>query len=484
MHRNENKSDQLIRNRLREHSHPVSPDLWSRIHSGLKAHKMAQPSHFSRIKAFLQNWRLSSITTLTAGAAGFLTITLGLIYLTHTNTRPTTRSIVPSTMKTAGETLTTPDAASATVTRLDTVTRIDPDADPVSNVPGASTNAPGASTTRSEAPATSTIKPQMPSEAATSGNSTSGNSASSSSASSNSTSSSSANSSPESSSSTSANTAGAILHQNHRSSNNLIASANHIPQSHSAKPAHTKPAHNDPSRRLTIPFYTPTRLTLSAIPNTGTQAQPRITAHPLVAQSGLKTHLSAKESNWEGSKTPKNPANTAPFKRGVYVSLYASPDFPNHYYTWSYTVGVRASLQFSPRWSFTAGLEYARVNVPTQVVPPIGYGDTLHSFYFSNYEVPILFGYKRVFGRSELTINGGAILNLYSHQSTGDWTFNWPNRASYGAVLGVDYAWSLNNRLSLFGQPYGRYSISNNRSFIPAQRLSFGTLLGIRYRLF
>lgn len=236
---------------------------------------------------------------------------------------------------------------------------------------------------------------------------------------------------------------------------------------------------NGTSGHPAIHRHTANYLTPPAIASTSTRTT--ITARPPVPQSRLATHLSPGGST--GPKS-KNPANAAHFRRGVYVSLYASPDFPNHYYTWSYTVGLRASLQFSPRWSFTAGLEYARVNVPTQVVPPVGYGDTLHSFYFSNYEVPILFGYKSTFGRSEVTINGGAILNLYFHQSTGVWTFNWPDRASYGAVLGVDYSYSLNRRLALFGQPYGRYSVSNNRSFIPAQRLSFGTLLGVRYRLF
>jgi hypothetical protein len=71
-----------------------------------------------------------------------------------------------------------------------------------------------------------------------------------------------------------------------------------------------------------------------------------------------------------------------------------------------------------------------------------------------NYEVPILIGYRSKFGR-----------------------------ASYGAVLGVDYAYFLSRHFALFTQPYSRYSISNYRMFVPAQRLSFGTLLGIRYQL-
>jgi hypothetical protein len=184
-----------------------------------------------------------------------------------------------------------------------------------------------------------------------------------------------------------------------------------------------------------------------------------------------------------GSDNPGNRAAAPPFKRTGYFSLYASPDFPNHNYTWSYTAGGRLTFQFSRHWSFTAGLEYARVNVPTQVIPPVGYGDTLHSFYFSNYEVPVLFGYTRTFRHSTLTINGGAILNLYFHQSTGVWVFNLPDRDSYGAVLGVDYTRPLGRHLAVFAQPYVRYSISDYRMFTQTQRWSFGTLLGIKYQL-
>ena len=526
MHRNENKSDQLFRDRLKDHSHPVRADLWSRIYSGLKSRMAVRPSRYDLIKAALRNWHFSTMT-LTAGAAGMLAVTLGIIYFTHTTKPPITQPVTPSTAKAADEAITTREAAAATSTRFDSVTRTTAGAgaDPVSNVPVKATTqseAPGTATTKSEAPATTTTKPKTPSEATTSATRTPITAATSTTATSttatnaprstsatsatatNSTSPTSTSATPTTQTSTASastaiattkntNATGTVTHRNRRSANNLNTSANLTQRAGSTNLADrdasanptlksTNPTHGDASANATHPAiyrHTPTHLTLPATASTSTRAA--ITARPPVAQSRLATHLGPGGST--GAKS-KNLANATAFKRGVYVSLYASPDFPNHYYTWSYTVGFRASLQFSPRWSFTAGLEYARVNVPTQVVPPIGYGDTLHSFYFSNYEVPILFGYKSTFGRSELTINGGAILNLYFHQSTGVWTFNWPDRASYGAVLGVDYSYSLNRRLALFGQPYGRYSVSNNRSFIPAQRLSFGTLLGIRYRLF
>ena len=225
-----------------------------------------------------------------------------------------------------------------------------------------------------------------------------------------------------------------------------------------------------PPGKLSLDRHNPNPVTLPALAHTSTRAA-------IAAGSPLS------KTRHDGSNGLSSPAKTPHFQRTGYISLYASPDFPNHNYTWSYTLGFRATLQFSPHWSFTAGFEYARVNVPTQVIPPIGYGDTLRSFYFSNYEVPVLFGYTRSFRRATLTVNGGAILNLYFHRSTGVWVFNLPDRDSYGAVLGVDYSYSLDRHLAIFAQPYARYSISDYRMFTQTQRWSFGTLLGIKYRL-
>jgi hypothetical protein len=184
--------------------------------------------------------------------------------------------------------------------------------------------------------------------------------------------------------------------------------------------------------------------------------------------------------------TPDHPA-------AEYISLYGSVDFPaNHYYTWSYAVGGTLTVPFSRHWSGTAGLEYGRVNVPTQVVPPVGPFDTLHAFYFSNYEVPVLIGYTRMLGSYAVTVNGGAILNLYFHRyakgnmplsSSAYWVFNWPDRDSYGAFLSADVYRPVGHSVRLFAQPYARYSISNYRMFIPVQRLSYGVRLGLRYQL-
>jgi hypothetical protein len=214
-----------------------------------------------------------------------------------------------------------------------------------------------------------------------------------------------------------------------------------------------------------IPQHYP--ITLPAIARTSTRAA--ITTRPLTLKSR--------------HNGPDNPPDAPrPIKTG-YVSLYASPDFPaNHYYTWSYSAGGAVTIQFSRHWSGTAGFEYGRVNVPTQIVPPIT-GDTLKAFYWSNYQVPVLIGYTMMLGSYALTVNGGAILNLYFHRSTGVWVNNWPDRDSYGAFLGADIFRPVGHSIRIFAQPYARYSISNYRMFIPEQRFFYGAHLGIRYQL-
>jgi hypothetical protein len=239
---------------------------------------------------------------------------------------------------------------------------------------------------------------------------------------------------------------------------------------------------NDPARtpastaETSLHHHQP--VTLPAIARTS--ALPAITirpSFPRIRHSDPDTDLSARHSI-----------------KIAYISLYGSVDFPaNHYYTWSGTVGGAVTVQFGRQWSFTAGIEYGKVNVPTQVVPPIGYMDTLHGFYFSNYEVPVLIGYTMMLGKFALTVNGGAIINIHSHQSnspgnlvtsaSSTWVFNWPNRDDFGAYLGADIYRPLSHSLRLFAQPYARFSLSDYRMFIPVQRFFYGANAGIRYQL-
>ena len=409
MHRNENKYDQLFRNRLRDLTHPVRNELWSRIHSGIEVPKTSVP-----LQPLRKFWPTFAQKLSLSVAAAALAITLGIIYFTH---KP------PSIQPVNHYSKTTPAIAPAQSTGKSSVTPRDSSRDRLS-----------------ESPTAVTRQNQL-------------------------------------TAADHAHAAGDHIARHHTVGDRLALGGHDAPASHLS-----------PEDRITNARSHHISAATATMPGTSLAHQLHHNGNPVTLPALALTSIrSAIVAGTPGLKSTHNnsnsPAKTLHFRRTGYVSLYASPDFPNHNYTWSYTAGARLTFQFSPHWSFTAGLEYARVNVPTQVIPPVGYGDTLHSFYFSNYEVPVLFGYTRTFRHSTLTVNGGAILNLYFHRSTGVWVFNLPDRDSYGAVLGVDYSHSLDRHLAIFAQPYARYSISNYRMFTQPQRWSFGTLLGIKYQL-
>ena len=449
MHRNENKYDQLFRDRLRDISHPVRSELWSRIHSRITGRKPSVPNPRTKppllsLATLAQKLRLLGSTgpstglfsnvLSTAAAVAVLVITLGIIHFAHT------RTTMP------------------------------PSAQPVSSV-----TPRDSSRYRSDEPATPTNpRTTLPGTAFTKPNPT-----------------------PENTATATAiqpsHEAGASGIDRIPANPRTEASASKLARSNErallARPLLDRPL--TPGDPITPGDHTATATPGKQAPGIQTSGKFSVGHHnhntvtlPALA---LTSNRAAIAAGAPGSKSLHNNSNNRgnwpallPFKRTGSVSLYASPDFPNHYYAWSYTLGFRATFRFSRHWSFTSGFEYARVNVPTQTVPG---NSGLQAFHFSNYEVPVLFGYTRTSRHAALTVYGGAILNLYFHASTSTYIDNWPDRDSYGAVLGVEYSYSLDRHLAIFAQPYARYSISDYRMFTQTQRWSFGTLLGIKYQL-
>jgi hypothetical protein len=440
---NDHQYDRLFRDRLRDHSSPVRADLWRRIYNGLGSRPAFRFSFRAAFQSPLRYWPF-----LAAGTAAAATIAIAVTHFIH---NPAPRSH-PSANSTA---TVTPSAVTPATVPIATVTPPSPAtvAPPSPAIPR--------SVAANPSPSTQPVNHYLTISPTRSGNNHS-------------------------------------IYVTHRRSNRTHNNPAPLTlRSHSLRPP-TLTAANSPQLNkarqptsldpnsantsgATPANHHPNPVTLPAIASTSTRAA--VTARPLILRS---------RHNDPGNPNPP-PDAPRPIKTG-YASLYGSADFPgNHYYTWSYTAGGALTIQFSRHWSGTAGLEYGRVNVPTQVVPPVGPFDTLYAFHFSNYEVPVLIGYTRMLGDYALTVSGGAILNIHSHQSnspgnlvtsaTSTWVFNWPNRDSYGAYLGADIFHPLGHNLHLFAQPYARYSISNYRMFIPVQRLSYGVLLGVRYLL-
>jgi hypothetical protein len=448
MHRNENKYDQLFRDRLGDHSHPVRPDLWSRIDGGISNLKPVRAPRYDFFSAARQYFGFST-AAITAVAAAVLGITVGIIYFTH-EAKPAAKGekreekIVKEGGGNANQGAGTEGRDEAGEKKGEKREGMGVDNREVAGVVTRDKRVMGGEGTEAMSVREKEMREKRREKKIKGGEER--------------------------------EVAGVTAREKKVEGRE----AQGVRGGEGTEAMSVKEKEMREKRREKITGI----VTLPAI--AGVSSRAAISARPIDTRSRLKGGKgangpgSAKTGKTAGEKTAKA-GKTLPSQKLGYISLYASPDFPNHYYTWSYTAGVRLTWQFRPRWSFTAGLEYARVNVPTQAVPPTN--DILNAFYFSNYEVPLVFGYRKTFSRSELTINGGAIVNLYAHKSTSNYVWNWPNRDSYSAVLGVDYSYFLGTHLGVFAEPYSRFSISNYRMLIPAQRLSFGVLLGVRYRM-
>jgi hypothetical protein len=120
-------------------------------------------------------------------------------------------------------------------------------------------------------------------------------------------------------------------------------------------------------------------------------------------------------------------------------------------------------------------LQYSKANVKMDSATAI-----LYPRYFNNIDLPVLIGYKVGNDRFQLSVNGGAIFNLFSHAvSPVGW--GWPNRTGPSAYLGLDFARAVSDRLSLFAEPYGRCLFTDYKSLLPSSTYTGGALIGIRY---
>jgi hypothetical protein len=423
MRHNDNEFDQLFRDRLRDHTSPVRADLWRRIHTGIGAP--------TRRLHFLRHWRYlgAATTTITVAFAAHL------IFTPSHRPHPTHPSVPPVNHYS--------NISHSAATRTSSATR-------------------PATATRPDTAALDQTQPQTPTRDLVSA--------------------------PETLGSTRENpTHPPIPNSNFLDLHRQIQKS----KKHNTSPSRANPSTTDlagnPAKILatqpTKDLSPHSAKNLASTTGTSTHQHYPVTL-PAIARTSTRAAVTSRPPKLNPRHNdPDNPPDAPrPIKTG-YVSLYASPDFPaNHYYTWSYSAGGTVTIQFSRHWSGTTGFEYGRVNVPTQYVPPVT-GDTLKAFYWSNYQVPALIGYTMMLGSYALTVNGGAILNLYFHRSTGVWVNNWPDRDSYGAYLGADIFRPVGHSIRVFAQPYARYSISNYRMFIPEQRFFYGAHLGIRYQL-
>lgn len=171
-----------------------------------------------------------------------------------------------------------------------------------------------------------------------------------------------------------------------------------------------------------------------------------------------------------------------PYRKGIpmHLDVFAGPE----HFTWntvglSFGAGAQLTLVFKNHWTVTSGLQYQRINVNH-----VGQVDSISGLlpgYFSNLQIPLLFGYTMANDRYSLAVKAGPIWNLASqaHRSLAN-ADNWPNH-SWNAYLGINFSSRVTDRISLFAEPYVRCWFPPGDIRLPPQLWSTGLMLGIRY---
>ncbi|HEV3224266.1 MAG TPA: hypothetical protein VGZ90_15395 [Puia sp.] len=146
--------------------------------------------------------------------------------------------------------------------------------------------------------------------------------------------------------------------------------------------------------------------------------------------------------------------------RKWYLDLYASPDYPiTHEYgqsKLSYTLGVRINRSLGKHFSIKTGIQYSQVNIGG--VDSNSFGTIIH---LMRLDLPILAGYSVGDEKLRTTFNGGVMLNLYTWLR-GNYTPDFfKTNTGFSLYLGVNFETKINEKFSLFGEPYYRYQLTS-----------------------
>ena len=144
-------------------------------------------------------------------------------------------------------------------------------------------------------------------------------------------------------------------------------------------------------------------------------------------------------------------------KRKWYLDLYASPDYPfvsppleNEQSKLSYTIGIKLNRTLGEHFSIKAGIQYSQVIIIGDSV-----GSPENPLHIVRLDLPVLAGYTMGKDNLKTTVNGGAIFNLTT----------WPHgffktNTGVSLYLGVNFEEKINDKFSLFAEPYYRYQLT------------------------
>lgn len=175
-----------------------------------------------------------------------------------------------------------------------------------------------------------------------------------------------------------------------------------------------------------------------------------------------------------------------------YLDLYASPDYPivapspfdQSYSKLSYTIGIKINRAIGKHFSIKTGIQYSQINIIGD--DSLFGGATIH---IKRLDLPILVGYSFKGTGIKTTVNGGAIFNVYSSESSvpSQNLFTPPPVQDYfeknlgvSLYLGVNFEKRIKEKLSLFVEPYYRYQL-NPMTISSVQNVKFIDIAGISF---
>jgi hypothetical protein len=240
-----------------------------------------------------------------------------------------------------------------------------------------------------------------------------------------------------------------------------------------------------PASRLSVahdPNKTPASGSFKHLPLPGIQPIPNTRFHPAIDQLP-KTAFPPVKKTTTHPPTPKSNI-LSPLKKGSWsVDLYASPDLPVlqikqdfEKAQLSFTIGMKVNRSFGDHVSAATGVQYSQINEKvayndSNATSPIRYGYLKRT----SFDFPLLIGYGIGDDRFRATLNAGMIFKIHS--------FGNIYTTSNSLYLGVNLAKKINDKISLFAEPYYRYNLpggGNSQYYIQRINLA-GLSIGLRY---
>jgi hypothetical protein len=417
-----NKFDQYFRDKLLDHPTKVSPNTWKLIHAGLLRHKAF---HFWK-------WYVAGPFIVVVALTGHLILAqINKPVKSHTDaaTHTLTQPVTAPAQAAAASGATTPAAA---------------------NTPATSTDAP-ASTTRATASTPKTNSSSVIDGTAHKLHTTSG---------------------------TSPFITPAAAAARGMSNVNTSLSTKTSPPTRSHTRHGPAPANHvtSPTVLATQPAGLATQPARLAVPPAGHTTQPTI------VRPATRLAITAQTPN---PRSPKNliiPATPYHYTSRWRLDGYASPEyFTFKEFGFSYGAGARATFVLKQHFTITAGLQYLKVDVRARQK-----NDSLNSLFpgiFNNIQIPVLVGYTTGNQRFSVTVNAGAIFSLYAEAKGRLKDYGWPNHNGITSYLGINFATRVNNRISLFAEPYIKTWYPQKFQNLPPHLFSTGVSVGLRFDL-